>query len=252
MAWTGAITNKGRELLTAWTGEAQLAFEGAQAGQGVVEISQLAAQTALTNKRQDGGIVGKETAESGVRLKIRFTAADEAYEMTQIGVLASVDSGDPVLLALFQQDEGIPIPSFADSPDFAYTFYALIVCSNTEDWEVRIDTSALATVGDVQEGMEAVLQECIPRTQLGQPYGAASLDGGGKLPATQLPAVIDCGVWDNTPPEKIVIHDANPLAHQNLLVDGNNAVGVDNSQTLEEHMTNPYAHQNLIVDGNNT
>ena len=60
MAWTGAITNKGRELLTAWTGEAQLAFEGAQAGQGVVEISQLAAQTALTNKRQDGGIVERK------------------------------------------------------------------------------------------------------------------------------------------------------------------------------------------------
>ena len=122
-----------------------------------------------------------------MRLKIRFTAADEAYEMTQIGVLASVDSGDPVLLALFQQDEGIPIPGFADSPDFAYTFYALITCSNTENWEVQIDTSALATVGDVQEGMEAVLQECIPRSQLGQPNGAASLDSGGKIPAAQLP-----------------------------------------------------------------
>lgn len=251
MAWTGAITNKGRELLTAWTGEAQLAFEGAQAGQGVVEISQLAAQTALTSKRQDGGIVGKETAESGVRLKIRFTAADEAYEMTQIGVLASVDSGDPVLLALFQQDEGIPIPGFADSPDFAYTFYALITCSNTENWEVQIDTSALATVGDVQEGMEAVLQECIPRSQLGQPNGAASLDSGGKIPAAQLPTVIDCGVW-GTLPEDVAAHNAAPMAHQALIVDGNNANGVDASQTLEEHMTNPYAHQNLIVDGNNT
>lgn len=252
MAWIGTVTDEGRKLLTAWAGESLLAFEGAQAGQGLVDSSQLAAQTALTDRQQDGGIVGKETAESGVRLKIRFTAADEAYEMTQIGVLASVDSGDPVLLALFQQDEGIPIPSFSDSPDFAYTFYALITCSNTENWEVQIDTSALATVGDVQEGMDAVRQECIPRSQLGQPYGAASLDGGGKLPATQLPAVIDCGVWDNTPPENIFIHDANPLAHQNLLVDGNNAVGVDNSQTLEEHMATPYAHQNLVVDGNNT
>ena len=218
----------------------------------MVEISQLAAQTALTSKRQDGGIVGKETAEGGVRLKIRFTAADEAYEMTQIGVLASVDGGDPVLLALFQQDEGIPIPSFADSPDFAYTFYALIVCSNTEDWEVRIDTSALATVGDVQEGMEAVLQECIPRAQLGQPNGAASLDGGGKLPSAQLPVVIDCGVWGSAPPEDIAAHNAAPLAHQALIVDGNNVNGIDVSQTLEEHMANPYAHQNLIVDGNNT
>lgn len=75
MAWTGTITNAGRELLNAWTGEAQLVLEGAQAGQGLVDSSQLAAQTALTDKQQDGGIVGKETAESGVRLKIRLTSA---------------------------------------------------------------------------------------------------------------------------------------------------------------------------------
>lgn len=166
MAWTGTITNAGRELLNAWTGEAQLVFEGAQAGQGLVDSSQLAAQTALTDKQQDGGIVGKETAESGVRLKIRLTAADKAYEMTQIGVLASVDSGAPVLLALFQQDEGVPIPAFADSPDFAYTFYALITCSNTGSWTVSLDTAALATLGDVQEALSslrpAVLELVIP------------------------------------------------------------------------------------------
>lgn len=187
MAWIGTVTDEGRKLLTAWAGESLLAFEGAQAGQGLVDSSQLAAQTALADKRQDGGIIGKETLEGGMRLEIRLTAADEAYEMTQIGVTASVDGGTPMLLALFQQDEGVPIPAFADSPDFAYTFYALIMCSNTEDWEVRIDTSALATVGDVQEGMEAVLQECIPRAQLGQPGGAASLDSSGKIPAAQLP-----------------------------------------------------------------
>lgn len=166
MAWTGTITNAGRELLNAWTGEAQLVLEGAQAGQGLVDSSQLAAQTALTDKQQDGGIVGKETAESGVRLKIRLAAADKAYEMTQIGVLASVDSGAPVLLALFQQDEGVPIPAFADSPDFAYTFYALITCSNTGSWTVSLDTAALATLGDVQEALSslrpAVLELVIP------------------------------------------------------------------------------------------
>lgn len=166
MAWKGTITDAGRELLTAWTGEAQLTFTGAEAGQGLADSAQLAAQTALTSKRQGGGIVGRETAEGGVRLKIRFTAAKEAYKMTQIGVRASVDSGEPALLAIFQQNEGVPVPAFEDSPDYAYTFYALISCSNTGSWTVSLDTAALATLGDVQEALSslrpAVLELVIP------------------------------------------------------------------------------------------
>lgn len=77
------------------------------------------------------------------------------------------------------------------------------------------------------------------------------LDSTGKLPAAQLPAVIDCGVWGALP-EDVAAHNAAPMAHQALIVDGNNVNGIDVSQTLEEHMTTPYAHQNLIVDGNNT
>lgn len=194
MAWIGTITNVGRELLNAWVGEAQLAFESAQAGQGLVDDSQLAAQTSLTNKRQNGGIVGKEAVEGGIRLKLRLTAAEEAYEMTQIGVLASVDSGDPVLLALFQQREGVPIPSLEESPDFAYTFYALISCSNIGNWTVHIDTSALATLEDVQNEVAQIKQDYISNTQKAAPGGVATLDEDGLVPMEQIPLIpIDKG-----------------------------------------------------------
>lgn len=194
MAWIGTITNVGRELLNAWVGEAQLAFESAQAGQGLVDDSQLAAQTSLTNKRQNGGIVGKEAVEGGIRLKLRLTAAEEAYEMTQIGVLASVDSGDPVLLALFQQREGVPIPSLEESPDFAYTFYALISCSNIGNWTVHIDTSALATLEDVQNEVAQIKQDYIPNAQKAAPGGVATLDEDGLVPVEQIPLIpIDKG-----------------------------------------------------------
>lgn len=194
MAWIGTITNVGRELLNAWVGEAQLAFESAQAGQGLVDDSQLAAQTSLTNKRQNGGIVGKEAVEGGIRLKLRLTAAEETYEMTQIGVLASVDSGDPVLLALFQQREGVPIPSLEESPDFAYTFYALISCSNIGNWTVHIDTSALATLEDVQNEVAQIKQDYIPNAQKAAPGGVPTLDEDGLVPMEQIPLIpIDKG-----------------------------------------------------------
>ena len=50
----------------------------------------------------------------------------------------------------------------------------------------------------------------------------------------------------------VAAHNADPLAHTNLLVDGNNVEPVDSSQSLEEHIANPQAHQNLKIDGNNT
>ena len=53
------------------------------------------------------------------------------------------------MIALFQHEDGIPIPSATESPDFVYTFYALISTSNTGEWTVNIDTSALVTLDDV-------------------------------------------------------------------------------------------------------
>ena len=50
----------------------------------------------------------------------------------------------------------------------------------------------------------------------------------------------------------VAAHNVDPLAHTNLLVDGNNFEPADSSQTLEEHIANPQAHQNLKIDGNNT
>lgn len=58
---------------------------------------------------------------------------------------------------------------------------------------------------------------------------------------------IDCGIWDTDPVDE---HNATPLTHANLLVDGNNLEVVDTSTTLEEHIANPQAHQNLVIDGN--
>ena len=130
----------------------------------------------------------------------------------------------------------------------ASEFYDVEVQNGNMDKIDEALTENTNKIQAIQENQNA----SIPLTQKGAASGVATLDENGRLPAAQLPSAIDCGVWDNTPPENIVIHDANPLAHQNLLVDGNNAVGVDNSQTLEEHMASPYAHQNLIVDGNNT
>lgn len=75
----------------------------------------------------------------------------------------------------------------------------------------------------------------------------------GKLSAAQLPdgvpdGDIDCGCWDDANP--VAAHNADTAAHLLILVDGNVADVADQSANLEEHIGNPLAHQNIDLDGN--
>lgn len=298
--WNGVITNAGNDILTEWLNEKVLNFDGAATGQGTVAEIALMAQTDLVSKRQDAGILKSERVSTGIRLKIRITAPEDAYTMNQYGVWASINGGKSVMIALFQLEEGVQIPSKTESPDFAYTFYALIMCSNTGTWTVTVNTETLATIEEVNsivssavalkqdtligvkgqlvgfdENGKAVAQAppdtgvttfnnrngavipqsgdysaemvgAVPNEEKGAANGVAKLDGSGKLEQNEIPN-IDCGVWDTNP---VAEHNGTPVAHQNLLVDGNRTSESDTSETLEEHMANPNAHQNLTVDGN--
>lgn len=78
---------------------------------------------------------------------------------------------------------------------------------------------------------------------------------GGTVPVEQLPAEvvsgdIDFGTFDDA--DALTLHETSRTAHPWMLVDGNYSAAADTSQTLEEHMANPLAHQNLDIDGNGT
>ncbi len=201
--WTGVITNAGNMVLNKWVNEKVLTFDYAAAGQGTVNIAGLLAQTSLVSQRQEASLLGGEEHSNGIRIKIRLPAADEAYTMNQIGVWASVTGESPAMIALFQHEQGIPIPGKSESPDFLYTFYGFISCSNIGEWSVTVDTSATATLSDIaeiQQSLEthtgdksnphevtAAQTGAIPVSEKGVAGGVAGLDGTGKVPSSQLP-----------------------------------------------------------------
>ena len=151
--WIGVITNAGNSLLNEWVNEKALNFDSAAAGQGIVAEAAMLAQTTLVGQKQTASLLGGERVSAGIRLKLRITAPDTAYTLNQYGVWASVEGGTPAMVALFQHHQGVPIPSKAESPDFVYTFYGLIMCSNTGTWTVTVDTSAVVTVEDLEEAV---------------------------------------------------------------------------------------------------
>ena len=184
--WSGVITNAGNSVLNEWVNEKGLSFDGAAAGQGTVAEKAMMAQTALVSQRQTASLLGGEKVSTGIRLKIRITAPETAYTLNQYGVWASVTGGASVMIAIFQMEDGIPIPSKVESPDFVYTFYALIMCSNTGSWTVNVDTSTSVTVEEMNAAIDkaAALKQDKLTGKQGQMVG---FDSDGNAVAQYIP-----------------------------------------------------------------
>ncbi len=162
--WIGAITNSGNTMLNGWVGGKVLNFDGAEGGTGTVQEIAIIAQTALVGKKQDLSILGAERVAEGYRLKLRVPPSDEGYTLNQISIKATITGGQSTMLALFQHAQGIVIPSKTEIPDFQYTFYALVACSNTGHWTVTLDPTVFITRGEFAAVMEGVVRARIVGT----------------------------------------------------------------------------------------
>ena len=166
--WTGVVTNKGAELLAAWAEGTTLNIYSAAAGTGTVAEAAMIAQTALAGQKQDASIVSHSKADgaTGLKIQLQITAPSTGYALNQFGIWAKVGSGEGKLLALFQNSEGIDVPSASDSPDFVYTFYGLIMISNTGSISVTVDASAVVTTATMQAAIAAAIAD-IPQPIIG-------------------------------------------------------------------------------------
>lgn len=166
--WTGVVTNKGAELLAAWAEGTTLNIYSAAAGTGTVAEAAMIAQTALAGQKQAASIVSHSKADgaTGLKIQLQITAPSTGYTLNQFGIWAKVGSGEGKLLALFQNSEGIDVPSAFDSPDFVYTFYGLIMISNTGSISVTVDASAVVTTATMQAAIAAAIAD-IPRPIIG-------------------------------------------------------------------------------------
>ena len=166
--WTGVVTNKGAELLAAWAEGTTLNIYSAAAGTGTVAEAAMIAQTALAGQKQAASIVSLSKADgaTGLKIQLQITAPSTGYTLNQFGIWAKVGSGEGKLLALFQNSEGIDVPSASDSPDFVYTFYGLIMISNTGSISVTVDASAVVTTATMQAAIAAAIAD-IPQPIIG-------------------------------------------------------------------------------------
>lgn len=163
LLWDASLTDAGVSMISQWaqgTGN-KLTITGGVIGEGVVAATQLHALTQLTDQKSTISIQGFESVANGVKLKLRKTSQGitTSFILNQIGIYAKLDTsgGTPIiadsLIAVYQQDTGVLVPTEADSPDFVFTFYGTIQTNYQGDLTINVDTSALLSQDDIADDL---------------------------------------------------------------------------------------------------
>lgn len=202
------------------------------------------------NTCQVGGFFSNATLEQGFWWReIGIFATDPDQGEILYGYTNAGDAGDYIPTVQDTRIERNMYVSIgvAGASDVTITIpssdsYVLVAEKGQPDGVAELDSTGKVPAEQLPS------MDYVPNSQKGVGGGVATLDGSGKLVQGQIPD-IDCGVWDTDP---VASHNATADTHRAMLVDGNNVEPVDSSQSLEEHIANPQAHQNLKIDGNNT
>lgn len=152
MAWNSAITNIGRTLLQQWTTTGEtLTITQATGGTGTVSVANLAAQTSISGSIGALNIASVQQITAGTQYAIQVQPAQQtAYTLRQVGLWAQLGSeGINTLLAIYQNEDGISVPTASTSPGFIYTLYATVVISNSGQIKVVFTPGTYLTRGDL-------------------------------------------------------------------------------------------------------
>lgn len=186
MAWTGVITNQGEKLLSEWMDEAVCRITGAYVGSGTVKEAVMLAQTDVAGTKREAGIVAHKTVNQGRKISVQVQAGETEYRLYQIGIWASLNGASAVMLALFQNEEGVRIPAQAESPDFVYNFHAVLSVSSQGELQVTMDPSALVSQGSMQAAIAAACEEKQDKLT-GAPGQIVGFNENGEVEAQELP-----------------------------------------------------------------
>lgn len=211
-SWIGVTTNAGSHLMANWTNGSVITVNKAVAGTGVVSAVSLLAQTDLVGEKQNASIVSSKAENDTKTIKIQIQAPEEGYVLNQIGIFACLDDGDQVLIALFQNETGIPIPSASESPDFVYTFYAYLTVSNQIEFSCIIDPAAYVSQSTMQEYVRAQLAIAAETAQTNLTNHNTDTKAHADLRAS-LQEVLDTITETQA---KLDTHNTNPEAHADI------------------------------------
>lgn len=230
MPWNTTITNTGNTMLQQWaTSGETLTVTRANCGNGTVSTSALAAQTALTGTIGDLIIAGKQEVTAGTQYTVQIgPSATGEYTLRQVGLWARLGSGTEGLLAIYQNAEGINVPSQATEPGFLHTLFLTVAMSNQGQLVVQFSAGAYVTHAD------------LPLSVANGGTGATSLASGRALIGNGTNTVTTRPILDTSSdlitPNSNLVTARTLVSHVNTYVNFANLYQMGDSVTFANEM----------------
>ena len=149
------ITNSGKELIKKCLNGKLLTITRAAVGMGTASNALLMEQTGLKSQKKMAQIIEKKEIASGVKIRVQVTSLNtpQSYTINQIGIWGAVE-GTEALIAIYQDESGVVVPSTTESGDFVFNFWATIQISGQGNIEVNVDTSAAVSLAKLEEELQ--------------------------------------------------------------------------------------------------
>lgn len=175
MDWVGVVTDAGASLLASYaqTGTA-LNVSRIATGTGYVETDALRRQrTSLVSPADEGAVVSMKAVDGGMQfgMQVGPNEGDAPYLMKEVGLIVDAETGGvstPVLLAYFNNSDGVSIPTVESFRDFVYVLSATLVIDNTTPFNFTIPPDALVsqeTLNAFRAALEAQIAENVAKDQ---------------------------------------------------------------------------------------
>lgn len=161
MGWNNSVVTKtGIDMLNESLAGYALMISHAAGGAGVLDPSELETAVDAVDRRQTFAVPSIEDFEGGKKIRIQITNRDvtEKYVLHQIATFAKLDyQEDASLLFIMQDDRGVEIPTWEESPDFLLEIYAIIAISNEANIQVSVNASTVVSENFMQESITTAL-----------------------------------------------------------------------------------------------
>ena len=152
MGWNNSVvTQTGVDLLNESLAGYSLIITSGAGGSGTLDAAELENAADVVDRKQTFAVPSIEDFEGGKKVCIQITNRDvtESYTLHQIGAFARLnfqtEEEPDTLLFIMQNERGVEIPSWEESPDFLLEIYAIIAISNEANIQVSVDSSTVVS-----------------------------------------------------------------------------------------------------------
>lgn len=149
--WSDAlVTDAGLAIFTQWAGGEKLTLTKAKLGGSTVSRDSLSKLTNVSGYIADAKLIRTKKLDDGIEISVRLEPLNQAKTAKQIGIFGKLGNGAETLLAIYQDTDGVEIPSIDTMPEYVYNFYAVITTDSYGELTVNIDASTHATLDDIE------------------------------------------------------------------------------------------------------